>query len=83
MARRKASLAERVDAGYFQKTEDVDAGALPESPNSSMERKKRTYYLPADVLMLLREIQLQRFRETGEEPELSDLVAEGIKRLAE
>ena len=81
MARRRPSVTDRVSDGYFQSTEP--AGKTFISPDSEIKRTKRTYYLPDDVLLLLREVQLRRYRELGTEPELSDLVAEGIRRLAE
>ena len=75
---RKSPVADRA-AGLFQKTEDPE---VPIHQQTASNRVKRTYYLPTDTLQLLKEIQLRRYRKTGEEPELSDLVAEGIKRLA-
>ena len=81
MARSKPSLAGRMEeAGYLQKT---DSPEVLKTDSPEVARTKRTYYLPTDTIVLLDEIQLDEFRKTGKKPDLSDLVKDAIKLLAE
>jgi hypothetical protein len=85
---RKNLLASR--PSYFKKTDD----GVPElSQHHDVEtdrnqniqtsrRTKRTYYLPDDVVEILDELQYEERKRTGEKPELSELVAQGIRLLA-
>jgi len=58
--------------------------AIQEVPQeASAPRIKRTFNIPNDVVLLLNEIQIQRYRQTGKKPELSELVTEGIRLLAD
>ncbi|HSH60730.1 MAG TPA: hypothetical protein VK988_14055 [Acidimicrobiales bacterium] len=87
---RKSPVASRA-AGYFQRT-DEDVPQMSGHSLSRMARQpvietskrtKRTYYLPADIAILLEELQLEEYRRTGSKPELSALVAEGIRLLGQ
>ena len=78
MPGRKSSVADRMNAGYFQKTEEQSAIQPAEKP----KRIKRTWYISEDTDRLLKRMQLQRYEDTGTQPELSDLVEEAIKNLA-
>ncbi len=77
MPRRESPIAAR--KGIFSKTggDESEVEELPTVP-----RKKRTYYIPDDVVLMLNEVQMSEYRKTGEKPELSDLVAEAIQKLA-
>ncbi len=46
-------------------------------------RIKRTFYLPPEDVLLLSELQLAEYRQTGKKPELSTLVSEAIRLLCE
>ncbi len=74
---RKSPVAER--KGLFARTGSEDA---PVEEQVKIPRQKRTYHIPSDVVLLLNELQISEYRKTGEKPELSDLVAEAIQRLA-
>jgi hypothetical protein len=80
MSTRKAGpVASRT--GLFERT--VGNTAIQEvEQEASKPRIKRTFNIPDDVVLLLSEIQIQRYRSTGKKPELSELVTEGIKLLA-
>jgi hypothetical protein len=80
--RSKNPLASR--EGLFQRTNEGVPELQPE-PKEKKQAKtadptlvKRTYYVPKDLLVRLTEVQVQRYRATGEKPELSDLVAEAL-----
>ena len=85
---RKNLLASR--PSYFKKTDDgvpelfeQNAGeTLKQLDTQTSKRTKRTYYLPDDVVEILDELQYEERKRTGEKPELSDLVAQGIRLLA-
>ena len=84
MARPKASMSDRLDNGYFQKTDRTSSNLnIVESEQQAIHRIKRTYHLPSEAIILLEELQLAQLKETGRKPELSDLVASGIRMLAE
>jgi hypothetical protein len=85
MARNKASLANRMGSGYFQKTEREESSntATEESFQAAVPRAKRTYHLPTSAILLLEELQLEEFRRTGKKPDLSDLVTRGVELLGE
>ena len=84
MARAKASMSERLDNGYFQKTDRSAAGPdTAEAGEPAVPRIKRTYHLPNEAIVLLEELQLAQLKETGRKPELSELVASGIRLLAQ
>ena len=80
MAKPKASLANRMEGGYFQKTDAEESRNIDvlESHQPPVPRAKRTYHLPTSAILLLEEIQLEEFKRTGKKPDLSDLVAESI-----
>ena len=85
---RKNALAGR--PSYFKKTDEgvpelleqsaVQTGRLENIQTS--KRTKRTYYLLDDVVQILDVLQYEERNRTGEKPELSDLVARGIRLLA-
>lgn len=80
---RKSPVSERKiadRAGWFERTGEVEE-ETPPPPRPP--RAKRTYHLPEDVVLTLNQVQLERYRQTGKKPELSDLVAEGIRLLAQ
>jgi hypothetical protein len=81
----RASIFRRTDEGVPELSEQQN-GELSESPAvqtaEQPQRTKRTYYLPNDVILMLGEMQLQRHRETGKKPEVSEIVEEAIRRLA-
>jgi hypothetical protein len=85
----RPSLFRRTDQGApeLESKEDIQASEHPEIEESKQHdgknRTKRTYHLPDEVVLLLSELQLQEYRQTGRKPELSDLVADAIKQLAE
>jgi hypothetical protein len=81
MSTRKAGpVASRT--GLFERT--ARNTAIQEAvQETSKPRIKRTFNIPDDVVLLLNEIQLQRYRQTGKKPELSELVTEGIRLLAD
>lgn len=85
MAKPRASLADRMEGGYFQKTDTVESGntAILEVKHRAIPRAKRTYHLPTSAIVLLEELQLEEFKRTGKKPDLSDLVAESVRLLAE
>jgi hypothetical protein len=81
MSTRKAGpVAART--GLFERTSGNTAIQAVVQENSK-PRIKRTFNIPDDVVLLLNEIQLQRYRKTGKKPELSELVTEGIRLLAD
>ncbi len=85
MARAKANLAGRIEAGYFQKTDSKELRntAIDEAILPTISRAKRTYHLPTEAIILLERIQLEEFERTRKKPDLSDLVANAVKLLAE
>lgn len=85
MARAKANLAGRIEAGYFQKTDSKESGntSIDEAILPTIPRAKRTYHLPTEAIILLERIQLEEFERTRKKPDLSDLVAKAVKLLAE
>jgi hypothetical protein len=84
MARAKASISERLDDGYFQVTDQSSANPdIREPEQPAIPRIKRTYHLPNEAIVLLEELQLAQLKETGRKPELSELVAHGIRLLAQ
>lgn len=80
MTRTKSPLATR--EGLFQRTDE----GVPELQSTKKRQPKhedpslvkRTYYLPKTLLLRLTEVQVERYRATGEKPELSDLVTEAL-----
>jgi hypothetical protein len=73
-------------ASYFQKTDaqTLERSGVQASERPVTEKKDRaklTIYVPKEVDVRLRELQLGRLRETGTKPELSALVAEAITLL--
>ena len=52
-----------------------------ESPGDKPKRAKVTVYLPTDVDVRLRRIQLARYEKTGSRPDLSELVEEAVRKL--
>jgi hypothetical protein len=87
---RRSPVASRA-AGYFQRTDEgvpelayqPAVETVEQQTSETAKRTKRTYYLPADVAILLEELQLEEYRRTGSKPELSALVAEGIRLLGQ
>ena len=84
MPSRKNLVADRV-AGLFERT-DVQSSTLQsvqtsERQDDKPKRVKVTVYVPPDVDVLLRTIQVNRLAETGAKPELSELVTEAIRLL--
>lgn len=69
-------------AGYFQKTEPSEQRDIQLDEQPAVKRLKRTWYVTPETDRLLKRMQLQRYEETGQQPELSDLVDEAIKKLA-
>jgi len=67
--------------GLFDRTSGNTA--IPEPvQEDSKPRIKRTFQIPEDVVLMLNELQLERYRKTGKKPELSELVTEGIRSIA-
>jgi hypothetical protein len=84
MTKPRASLADRMEGGYFQKTDTLASGNKTISEErQAIPRAKRTYHLPTSAIVLLEELQLEEFKRTGKKPDLSDLVAESVRLLAE
>ncbi len=86
MAKPKADLAGRLSTGYFTKTEEQESVLTAKQEPSEEPKKpgtKRTFYLGNDVIAHLRTVQMERFKRTGKQPLLSDLVAEAILMLPE
>ena len=81
MGRSKPSAIQqrRVSAGLFESTATeepvVEEVVEPRSP-----RRKRTYHLSDETVLLLGDLQATEHRRTGEKPELSDLVDEAIRQ---
>ncbi len=81
MARKLSPVASR--PSIFKKTDQGVPELEKEADASKPKRIKRTFHIEPELVILLDEIQLQEFRATGQKPELSALVSEGIRLLGQ
>ena len=66
----------------FQASREDDVPSAVE-PAPKIPTVKKTFHIGSDVVLLLGELQLDELRETGRKPNLSDLVEEGVRLLAQ
>ncbi len=78
----RPSYFERTGEGVPELLEHLAVETPSRQDIKASKRTKRTYYLPEDVVEVLDELQYEERKRTGEKPELSDLVAQGIRLLA-
>ena len=69
----------RVSAGLFDRT-DAEEPEGPQPAEVKSPRRKRTYHLSDETVLLLGDLQATEHRRTGTKPELSDLVDEAIRQ---
>ncbi len=79
MTRKSSPVATRV-AGLFERS---DTQAPERSDVQTSKRVKKTVYISRDADVLLTQLQLDRLKETGDKPELSELVNEAILLLGQ
>lgn len=87
-ARKKPDpIADRMASGWYARTEtEAPSEVEPEivqhdgkpSNQPTVKLVKRTYYLPAHLVLGLERMQMAERERTGERPDLSDLVARAI-----
>lgn len=63
--------------------DDSQSDAPKKPEKKTVEKEKRTFHLDPDVVLLLGQLQGEIWQETKKKPNLSDLVTDGIKLLAE
>jgi hypothetical protein len=79
MPRKESPVAARKT--IFSRTDPAGAGGN-DSPVEKPKRIKRTFHIEPELVLLLDEMQLQEHRTSGRKPELSSLVGEAIRLLA-
>ncbi len=87
MTRKSSPVATRV-AGLFERSESQapersDVQTLEGTGVQTTKRVKKTVYISHDADVLLTQLQLNRLKETGDKPELSELVNEAILLLGQ
>jgi hypothetical protein len=74
----KSRSAKSVSSQIWEKSpEEIELEARP------VASVKRTFHLEPEVVLLLNELQLEEFRQTGKKPHLSGLVEEAVRLLGE
>lgn len=81
MSRKQSPVASR--PSIFKKTDQGVPELQKEVDPTKPKRIKRTFHIEPELVLLLDELQLQEFRATGQKPELSALVSEGIRLLGQ